>query len=413
MSNLMYGLNIYGQDIYSGPPRAGHGGSEDYTTYPLMDDPISSSYIVIYDKQGNKLAIIGGVIGDNPLSNWEFVNTQNGCADFELTLLKPILENHPEGQVDLSYYHRVDFHLFGDFQPWFSGVILTVPRKGGTDKEMTYTGYGYFQYLSYLLVTDEFKEQEISSIARQLMTSIVEPNCPIIFRADKIQNTNYIATHLGFEYATVKEVFEDLTDMAQNFIFGVDEYREAFVRQINTDINENSRFWVGYQVEEFYPEEDESTVYNHIFVNAGTLDEEGSGIIYENKDLESIGKYGLKQTVIDMPAGLSVEDAQRFGDYQLSILKNPTVRAEVSRIKPSKYKIRSDGLARITSSDGTQMFSLPIVEICYTMDSAGLSMSMQLGECYPDQGVVLTRLLRDANNADRVSRANIKQIATS
>lgn len=400
MSNIMFGRSVrFGRYRFAAPVKRVGAVVIDY---PVID----GHYVIdFYSPEGQRTASIGPDAKDSPLIEAEFKLDNNGCADFTFVLDK----NHG---VDIRYNQRIDIRLFGDYKPWYSGYILTRPVEGTTEETREYTGYGYFQQLEYVIVNKSYTKTEISSIARDIIIGDIEPGTGARYNASKIYSTGYTASSVGFDYAAAKDCLKQLSEFAVNYIYGVDEYRDVYFKPLITEINEGSRFWVGYHIEKFVPEEDTSTVINYIHVQGGTLDSGGSNIMYECSDAESIAKYGKRAAVLSIPSAYAKSDAERWGDNELDKAKDPKRTAKVEDIhnRIAKRNIRPEGMARITAADGKASYDYPIQKVTYKLSGQGIVMTMELGEYTKDFSDIILKLTRDAKNAEMLQRGNNAQL---
>ena len=200
---------------------------------------------------------------------------------------------------------------------------------------------------------------------------------------------------------TAKEALSQLAEFAANFIYGVDETRDVFFKQLITEINENSRFWVGHHIEKFIPEEDIETVVNYVYVQNGD-----SNVVYETSDAASIAAYGLRGAVLTIPSAVENVDAVQWGNSQLASLKDPKRTAKVEGIKPDilRRKIKPEGMARITTYDGSSYYDYPIQKVKYKISSSGITMTMELGEYTKGLDQFILKLTRDVKNAELLQR---------
>lgn len=402
MANIMFGRNIrFGRHRFATPIKRVGAVVIDY---PLIDGHFAIDF---YNSGGQRTATIASDAKNSPLVEAEFKLTTNGCAEVEFTL-KP---NHG---IPIDYSQRIDIRLFGDSQPWYSGYILTQPVAGTTSETWEYSGYGFFQQLEYALVTRNFKNTEISRIAQTIITGDIESGTAARYNAGKIYNTGYTASSISFDYTTAKEALKQLSEFAANYIYGVDEYRDVYFKPTVTEINENSRFWVGYHVQEFIPEEDVSTVINYVYVQGGTLDSGGSNIMYQCRDDASIARYGKRAAVLSIPSAYADKDAKRWGDNELRKAKDPKRTATVGAIHPEvvKRNIRPEGTARITTFDGKHTYDYPISEVSYKLSKSGITMTMELGEYTKGLDQIILKMTRDAKNTEQLQRGNYAQLSS-
>jgi len=389
MANIMFGRNVrLGRYRLASPEKRVGAVVIDY---PYIEGHFAVDF---YNSEGIRIATFVSDRKDSPVISAEFELNQNGCAQFKLVLAK----NHG---ISIAYNQRIDIRLFGDPQPWYSGYIQVRPVEGTTAETLEYSGYGFFQQCEGVVVTATYENTEISQIVKSIVRAYIEPNTGALYATDKIYSTGYIATGLKFDHVTAKEALSQLAEFAANFIYGVDETRDVFFKPLVTDINENSRFWVGHHIEKFLPEEDVETVVNYVYVQGGD-----STVVYETSDAASIAAYGLRGAVLTIPSAVENVDAVQWGNSQLVTLKDPKRTAKVDGIKPEIVgrKIRPEGLARITTYDGLSNYDYPIQKVKYKISNNGITMTMELGEYTKGLDQFILQLTRDLKNAELLQR---------
>jgi len=456
--NFILGRTHLGRYRLAAPVGAGTSVS---IIYPLQP---SGFTVIIYNSFGQKLAMFGDTIQDNPLEAIEFTHKETGCGDIKLTFLVM------PPTVQITYNTRVDVHLYGDVNPWYSGYIVEVPKAGTTEDKFVFKGYGYYSHLDNVLINKTYENTELANIVKDIVANRVEPQTDIVYNASKIYSPGYTAKKLKFTYTTAKEALKNLAEYAGNYVCGVDETRQLYFKEVNASINEDSRFWLGDesgQMETFTPEESIDDLKNHLYIKASStyvttlvtsigtsdttitvvnasrisdddvlqIDDESmqvtniSGvtltvtrgynsttaaaheagvlvsdtslstsvtrILYECQDDASIATYGKRDDVLSLPSAMSEDDAQRWGDYQLSTLKSPTVTASAKTVNTRKKLIKADGKARVTCRDGT-VYELAIVKVTYKVSSSGMTCNMELGTLPTGRiDTVIAQLVRD------------------
>lgn len=400
MANLMFGRSVrFGRYRFAAPiKRVG----VVVVDYPVIDGHFAIDF---YNSEGVRTATISPTAKASPLISAEFTLDNNGCADFAFVLER-------DHGIAIDYNQRVDIRLFGDSKPWYSGYILTRPIEGTTAEEREYTGYGFFQQLEYVIVNKTYSGIDIAAIAKDIVANDIEPGTGARYNGSKIYSTDYTASGLTFDYATAKDALKQLSEFAANYIYGVDEHRDVYFKPLDTEINENSRFWVGYHVQEFLPEEDVSTVVNYVYVQGGTLDDGGSNIMYETSDASSMAKYGKRAAVLSIPSAYAEEDAARWGENELDKAKEPKRTAKVEGISNEikRRNIRPEGMARITTFDGAHSYDYPIQKVTYKLSGEGIIMTMELGEYTKGLDQIILKMTRDAKNAELLQRGNNSQL---
>ncbi|MDT8901173.1 hypothetical protein [Anaeroselena agilis] len=399
--NMMFGRWPFGRFIYNG--RAGMI-SGAVINYPLQESGFAAK---IYDQAGQKLAEYGDTIQNNILTEIEFELDENGCAALTLVFSK-------KPAIDILYNYRVDIHLFGDPDPWYSGYITRIPLPGTTEQQFTYEGYGFYKQLDNTLVDATYQNTEISAIVKTIMTSYVVPDTDIVYKSSKIVAVGYTVNGIAFEDATAKEALEQLAEYAGNYVVGVDERRELFFKPVSTAIAEDSRFWVGWDAHSFKPEETLDDVKNYLIVKGSVLQVDGTYVLYSNYDADSITDYGLRKAVLTLPSALTTADAQRWGDNQLDKLKTPPQAAEVENIKVKQRLIKAYGKARVTSWDGKHVYDLPITRVIYRVSAEdGISCGLSLGPASTQSlDEFIAKLVRDIKNAEAVQSLINKNLSS-
>lgn len=400
IANLMLGRNFLGKHILASVAKT--VGGVVIIDYPKTDSKFAFKF---YNREGVKTGEITASTENHPVIDFEFELTQNGCGKFSFSLM-------PDHGLTIGYNQRVDIHLFGSGPPWYSGYIQTRPVPGTTENKWTYKGYGFFQELETIIISKQFQGMKLGSIVNNLVTVYIEPETNIVYNYSKIEHPDYTATDLLFDYVTAKDALKQIAELAIDHIYGVDEERQFFFKKINTEINEKARLWVGIHVKDFKPEEDTDKLLNFIYVKGGSIDEEGSNIMYECSDESSIEEYGLRKGILTIPSALAVEDAQRWGNSQLDKCKEPEKKAKIDGITKEviSRKITPDGMARITSADGKYAYDYPIKTVRCSLANGELKQTIELGEYDRGWDPLILKLYRDIKDAEIVQRTTNAQL---
>lgn len=395
MPNILFARNVlFGKYIFAGLSKRSFE-----VQYPFIENHFEIDF---YDKQGLRTHRLSNDGTNSPLISAEFEYTNNGCGKFSMTLSK-------DHKIPIAYEQRIDISLFGDNKAWYSGYVQTRPVEGSTETEWEYSGYGFFNQLDGVLVNKTYTNTEISAIVRDIILTYLDGKTNIVAGTD-IYSTGYTAEGIKFDYVTAKDVIKQLSEFAVNYIYGVDENRMLFFKPVETDINEDSRFWVGYHITSFLPEEDIDSVENHLFV----MDKD-SNVVYETLSQESIDAYGLKQVTKKLPNTDSAVDAKQWGDAQLESLKTPKRTAKVTLVNTKDIigrKIKAEGKALITSEDGSSSVVYPIKTVKYKMSDDGITMSMELGEYTKNISEYILKLTRDIKNIELAQKAKDQTVTT-
>lgn len=252
-------------------------------------------------------------------------------------------------------------------------------------------------------------DMEISNIVEDIVKTFIEPKTNIVYNPTKLEDTNYEATYVKFDKVSAKDAFQDLADIAQNFVFGVDEYRELFFSQKNTEINTDLIKFIGKHVEEFKPEEDIDDVRNKLYIRCGAITD-GSNYIGYVEDTDSRAIYGLREDVVTSPTVLDADDALRWGQYKLTQVKDAKQSAKLSNIDINRVHVKADGKARIFDRFGTA-YEIEIVKVSYKITSKGMLCDIELGaEDVPIEQQFI-KMIRDIKNQEILQAANLSQLS--
>jgi hypothetical protein len=364
-----YGSLYYGSGFYSGWD----------TNYERPDFPLLSGYgynIIFYDRGGAKIGIISSDIKNTVLLNGSFELLTSGCGSFSLEL-----SSLPAALSSVTYNYRVDIHFYNDQNPWFSGYILETSQPGTTEETYKLSGYGFFNQLEDVLINESYSNEYVHDIVKDVMTTYVENNTDIVYRASKIEDTTYQIKSVSWERVSAKEVFKQLAEYALGYEFGVDADREFFFREVSTEIQDEAHLFVGKHLNKFVPQVDISGIKNKLYIYGGEVSgTPPSNYLTYVEDTASQSAYGLKEGKLTMPSALDVDDAEQWGNYQLAELKDPVVKATIDGIDIYQEKIEAVGNARITSVDGLNEYTLPIERVVYNFSASGIEVKAELGE---------------------------------
>lgn len=364
--------------------------------------------ILFYDKEDKtqKIGELSSDLGSGVVTALDFDWVKTGCGDFSLTLGV----NPTSLSFTVENNQGVEIYLYHDSNPWYAGYITQKPKPGSTERPWTIKGVGYFNQLQTCMVDQDFTNEEVSDIVRDLMTGFVEEKTDIVYADYKILQRGYTVADIRFDYTTAKKAISQLRDLAQNFVFGVDEMRELFFNGTNPTVNPLAIFSVGKNIDKFKIEETTEDIINKIYVKAGLLSgSPKSNIQAIVNDYNSQVLYGLRETVKTAPSVRNADDAERWGTWQLDSLKRPQEKAKISWADCSGGLIKAEGKARIFDKDGNK-HELPIEKAAYSVDSKGIGCALTLGKAEPSMGSILRNILFDIANEELLQQQNMSQL---
>lgn len=364
--------------------------------------------ILFYDKadKTQKVGELSSDIGTGVVSSINFNLVKTGCGDFDIVLaVDPA--NLP---FMVEYNQGIEIYLYHDSNPWYAGYITEMPVSGSSKRPWTIKGSGYFNQLETCIVNQDFTVEEISDIVRDLMTGFVEDKTDIIYADYKILETNYTASDIRFDHETAKKAIQQLTDLAQNFIFGVDEKRELFFNGTDPSVNPLAIFSVGKHIDAIDIDENAEKVTNRIYVKAGNLaGTPKTNIRATCNDYNSQIIYGIREKVMTAPAIRDDADAERWGNWQISNLKKPKKKGKIKWADSSNGPIRAKGKTRIFDENGNK-HEFAVEKVAYSIDSSGIKCSLNLGQQERGADVVLRNLLFQIANEEHLQQQNMSQL---
>ena len=344
---------------------------------PSLPGELRGFKLVFYDLTDAKIGELGSDVKNSIVSTVNFELMTLGCAAFSF-----ICENEPG--FDITYRTRVDIHPYFDSVPWYTGFIQVLPQPG-KKQPYEYSGFGFFEQLDWVTVTDTYGPQDIQDIVKDIIQNIVAPDTQIIYNAAKVENTWYeIVEDLDFYLVSAKDAIQALADMASGFEFGVDDSREFYFRAIDTTVYHS--FWAGKHCQDIEIASNPHTIRNRLFIKVGLVQGEGYGYIKEGSncigyedDAASIAAYGRREAVVTAPDVLGIDDAREWAKQLLSALKDPEVKAKIKAIvfDQTRAKILATGKARVTTPDATE-YTLYINRVLYSISSLGITGEIDL-----------------------------------
>lgn len=406
--STIFGRSLFGQLIYAGKDNRGRGDVDTSTP-----DYYAGQFTVIaYSKDGTKTAYFGSGSEKNALSKMTFEIGETGCGNCELTF------HELPSNAELNYMQRIDIHLFGDREPWYSGYIINRPVAGTTDTSYTFKGYGYYNQLSSYLIFKTYENMDPGDIVRDIAQE-AEKHLDIVFSDIKIEKAGYTCTKLVFDGVTIKDALKTLSEFATDFVYGVDERRNIYFKPRVRVINEQARLTVSKHITSYSPQWDVDKVVNWVRTKGGNVDDNGEQWLCTAQDASSIQTYGYRMKVLTLPSAYSVADAQRYSDNYIAQYKDPIKSATVKGVNleyplvDGSFNVRhmtTEGMAEIRTLSG-ETHEYPITKLKYTISpDKAISCDMTLGEPPFTVDKYLSDVERNAKNLEQSQATAIKQL---
>jgi len=324
--------------------------------------------IVFYDPQDHKVGELGSDVMNHLIESVSFQLLESGCGSVDINLTgKPPFE--------IGYRTRVDIYPYFSTDPWYTGFIYDLPKKTSKTTILTYQGFGYYDQLDWVHVTGVWTNKRVSEIIADIVENSVAPKTAIRYNKVKILDSPSIITNYNADTVKAKEAIQKLAGFEENFVWGVDNFREFFFWLRSDQVM--GKLWVGKHCEDLEIEENASQLANRLYVKAGVI-QNGTNYIGVVEDLDSINKYGIREAVVTAPEAINVDDALAWAEAQLNTkcLKKITGKAKnafLTNMKPIEPK----GKLIITDTEGRE-YRLRLIGVDYTISTSGISANLNL-----------------------------------
>lgn len=364
--------------------------------------------VKFYDK-ADKTQVVGVLSSDiqeSAIGGISFDLVETGCGDAEI-----VLAVDPSSlPFTIEYNQGVEIYLYHTTEPWYSGYIIELPVTGTTKRPWRIKVAGYYNQLETCVVNKNYTNMEVSAIVADLMDLFIEEKTDILLAGHKIVPTAYTVSDVRFDYTTGKKAIQQLADLAQSFVFGVDAERELFFRGIDPQVNPAAVLVVGRNISEYDLEEDATKLFNRIYVKAGLLSgTPKTNIQAEKSDYNSQVLYGVREKVLTAPSIRNVDDADRWGAWKLDYHKRPKKKAKIPWAEIMYGAVNAKGKARIIDKDGND-HRLEIKKASYDVDSGGIRCSLELGMLMPTLGQTVKDVIFAALNDELLQGQNMSQL---
>lgn len=403
--SFIFGQWEFGKYIFAGLTPTVSSKAEDI----IYTDGLVS--VEIFSDKGIKTDAFATGIEGNPLSQIQFELVSTGCGTCTLTFkILPRVSN-------LTYGSRIDIYLFGDYRPWWSGYVLTLPDQGGTQEEFKVTAHGYYNALKNVYIFGVYENIEVSEIVKDILLT-VESRTGVKYNPSKVYAVEYKIAKIVFDGVSAQECLKQLSEFAYDFVYGVDERQDLFFKQRVTSINEEARFFVGQHIDGFEPTINVDKLVNWARIKGGNLDNKGESWLAIVEDTNSQQLYGRREAIWTLPTAYSSDDVSRWGQSELAKYKEPIQSAKVKNVsivypKPDRFwvrKLSTDGKAAIYNLDG-ELREYPISKIKYTINADnGIKCDLELGEPPFVLEKYLFEIERNSRSNELLQQASNKQL---
>lgn len=330
---------------------------DEVTSYSVTDvaykEGLFGMRVMVYEPHTNMVkAIYDNNQAENPIESAEFEYIETGCGKFK------VKSSRKPSDMSIVRGDRIDIHLMSSHRPWFSGRVIEMPCVD-TDKGIyEYKGHGYFELLDRIIVEEVYSYQSLESIIKDLARTYLG-NQDIEFFPDRLPASGMSIESVEFDRTTFKETAKLCSELAHNWLYGVNEERQFFFngrtsRPLARYDNKASQ-WVGYNLESFELTEKTDDIANVLHVKIGAVSVDKSNFTdFTATDLDSIAFFGERGKVVSAPEIKSQTDAETWADYKLEETAWPEITGKARNLNLAKFAeskedmLRADGFMRVS-----------------------------------------------------------------
>lgn len=299
-------------------------------------------------------AVYGDDMDKNPLQACAFEFVETGCGSFSVTF------NAPPQDVEIRRGDRVDIHLLGSPLPWFSGRVNTLPGLSTSDDKTVFKGHGFYEVLDQIRVTEAYTDMPLEDVVADLATHYLT-HTDIVFFPNSLPQVGYRVNSVEFDRESLKDALSTLAELANGYVFGVDENREFFFRpregRPSLQFTNKGSQWVGQHLGGFELGEKSDKVSNYLHIKIGSVDAtDGNFADFNVENLDSIAFFGKREAVESAPEINNPADAEQWADHKLAESAWPTITAKAKDLNLTPWVASKDDLIR---AEGSMRVSMP------------------------------------------------------
>lgn len=323
-----------------------------------------------------------------------------------------------KNEVPIVFGQRISIHIWNDKEPWYTGFCTGPPiawNSGSTaQKGYVLKFQGYYKQLDWVMVGEPdpvtYQNMEIKDIIDDLVLNYIAAKTDIIFSTTAIWEVGYDVKNLRFDKTKAKKAIERLSEIAQNYRWGVDEYRYFFFFPKSLEPRPPLQMFQGVQFNDCDVSIDYSNLVNKIFVKAGETQPDGAGGSTNFiGSVSVVTSYPSIERVETAPEILDEDDALRWAQGILDDQSMPKIKATVKDYHPRgifagspKGKPPWFGQLKINDQAGNT-HTLDIISHTYRVTKDQLITITQLGEAPAELEQYLVDMLRkNEDNADMI-----------
>jgi len=326
---------------------AGYSRNRQHILRGLFPQPVqidfatkSACKVTFFSRYGKKIGEVSTEVESAQILKLSCTLTESGCGAASF-----ILSSMPPFTIDLGF--TIDIHFFQSPAPWYSGILMQVPQgfPGGREADFEFRAFGFVQLLEKCLLRADaisptsYAFTDVTSIAFRLANDFLAPRLGINVNPSKIEAAYYNAYGLNFELATAKKAYQDLADIAQDYVFGVDAFRDLFFRRREGEYRSTQSARQTHNASDIVVSRDMEKVVNRVHVKGAKIPGD-AGWLYFADNPDSQLMYGLREEMQTAPTLTTKADVMRWADYQLLQYADPDEAVSLSLTEVSTIPIR-------------------------------------------------------------------------
>lgn len=270
--------------------------------------------------------------------DWQF-DRFGGCGAFNIQLKERF--NALRG-VNLQGEYDVRVHLpspdGASVLLWYRGYVDRHEDNLELKETVRISGVGYGRQLSRVVVAATYVNTSVRDIVLDIMQNVVAPKTSILFSADRIVPTGFVASTIVFNTSADKAI-KTLADLV-NAEFGVDKERQFYFVPAGATVT--NRYFIGGDVTAMNSPRSYDGIVNRVLIQGK------DGLRFTVENVGSQARYGLREQIIVNAAVASEGVAQQLGQAIMREGARPVRKVRVNVRKVDEPLERQFPIGRVS-----------------------------------------------------------------
>lgn len=349
--------------------------------------------VEVLNRSLERVAVFSDEIERSQNSRVGFELLQNGnCGQFQFE----VHDSFDLTKLDFNYFTKIYYKNVLKY----TGIILKKPRKGGTSRLRTVSGFGLFDQLHNVTITKKYTNATIDEMVKDVIQNYVISETDIVYNASKIIDPSVTVKKLTFFGQSAKKVLDRLAELCSDYVFGVDEDKEFFFEPLDTSIQR--KYYVGKDVKLFIPDEDSDKIVSELKIRAGKYFGQGYARVIR-EDVSAKATYGTKIKEILVPELSEPEDIETWKDRAFEKLTRTRFNPRLSIFSADEI-LKPKGVIQVVDTDGTE-YGFPLLNSLAVIHNPSADVTLGLGYEYPTNIVDDLRSI-DSKREEAEQKAN-------